>query len=80
MPAGAPVDLGVDNTSFLVDTATGGGTLVHWGAALDGDPAATAAALHWRRVPAASTSSHQCRSCPSTGRVSRAAGAQRASQ
>jgi alpha-galactosidase len=40
------VDLGDDNTSFVVDASTGGGAVVHWGAPLvDADLATTAAAL-----------------------------------
>jgi alpha-galactosidase len=46
MPAAELVDLGDDNTSFVVDVSTGGGTLLHWGAPLaDDDLAATGAAL-----------------------------------
>ena len=47
MPAGALVDLGGDDTSFVVDPATGGGVLVHWGAPIGDGSAltATAAAL-----------------------------------
>ncbi len=47
MPAGGLVDLGGNDSSFVVDPSVGGGVLVHWGATIgaDGDVAATAAAL-----------------------------------
>ncbi len=46
MPTGDFVDLGmVGSTSFVVEPAVGGGVLVHWGAPVDTDLAATAAAL-----------------------------------
>ena len=47
MPAGALVDLGGDDTSFVVDPTVGGGVLVHWGAPVGDGSAlpATGAAL-----------------------------------
>ena len=70
MPAGGLVDLGGDDTSFVVDPTVGGGVLVHWGAPIgaggdaggDGrgaDDAADDGSARRRRPGGAS--------CPSTG-------------
>lgn len=46
MPTDGLVDLGDANTSFVVDPATGGGVVLHWGASLGGgDLASIATAL-----------------------------------